>query len=208
MNCPLCTSSHLQQRDDIEDFINCQHCGTVFKNPVLWPSPKEEKERYLLHQNDIEDTGYQNFVSPIVEAVLNQFDNASRGLDFGAGTGPVITKLLQHKGYSMALWDPFFHRDRSVLETTYDFIVCCEVIEHFHHPMKEFHLMQSLLNKGGKLFCMSDLISKNTAFSNWYYKDDPTHVVFYSEKNLNWIQQHLNFDLLTIEGRLIIFDKG
>jgi ubiquinone/menaquinone biosynthesis C-methylase UbiE len=106
----------------------------------------------------------------------------------------------------MSLWDPFFHSDESVLNNRYDFIVCCETIEHFYNPLEEFELMITLLKPGGKLCCMSELLPKDMSFNDWYYKNDPTHVIFYSEENLKWIKENVGFSEVRIDGRLIVFE--
>lgn len=204
--CPLCSKSTYVQPEGTHSFYDCKHCGTVFRHPDFFLSAEAEKQRYLQHNNDVEDQRYQAFVAPIVDAVIERYRPESSGLDFGAGTGPVISKLLGEKGYKMSLWDPYFHPDSSVLDDTYDFIVCCEVMEHFYEPYSEFKRMKELLKPGGALFCMTDLLPGPTPFSRWHYKDDPTHVVFYSEENLRWIQQHLGFSDVSVDGRLIVFN--
>jgi len=65
----------------------------------LWPDKKLEKSRYLQHLNDIEDTRFQDFVSPITNRVLDEFNSAHKGLDFGAGHAPVISHVLQQHGF-------------------------------------------------------------------------------------------------------------
>ena len=56
-------------------------------------SAEAEKARYLTHNNDVEDERYQQFVSPITSAVMKQVQPLRTfGLDYGAGTGPVIAK--------------------------------------------------------------------------------------------------------------------
>ncbi|MEL6811495.1 MAG: class I SAM-dependent methyltransferase [Bacteroidota bacterium] len=206
MKCPLCEIEDTQQRIRSPQFYNCPNCGSVFRSPEHYISAEEEKARYLTHNNNVEDERYQNFVSPIVKAVTHSFDYQSSGLDFGAGTGPVISKLLTDKGYQMTLWDPFFHPDRSVLDSRYDFIVCCEVMEHFHHPKEEFLLMKRLLKPNGKLFCKTELLTPKKDFEDWYYKNDTTHVIFYSPQNLLWIKEHLGYARLYVGRDLIVFD--
>ena len=205
--CPLCKlNDNFEYYNGNEGiFYRCNTCDLVFKASIHYPSQKTEKERYLTHNNDITDIGYQNFVSPIVEAVATDFPTNALGLDFGAGTGPVITKMLSDKGYSLTLYDTFFHPNREALKLSYNFIVCCEVMEHFHNPDKEFSLLKGLLKPNGKLYCMTDLFSTTTNFENWNYKNDKTHVVFYSETTLKWIQQTFNFSEVKIDGRLIVF---
>ncbi len=209
VSCILCHSSETKAIGAFQDitYYQCCNCRSVYKDPGVFLSPEAEKERYLLHQNDVGDIHYQKFVSPIIEGVLKHFNSTSTGLDFGAGTGPVITKLLLEKDYDINVYDPFFHPDRSVLNNEYDFIACCEVIEHFHDPLKEFKLLYKLLKPGGKLFCMTELLPEPENFEGWYYKKDPTHVIFYSEENLYWIKRNCSFSKVSIEGRLVVFSK-
>ena len=206
MECPLCHRSTSNQRQLSPQFYNCDTCGTIFRHSNHYLTSEKEKERYLSHNNNVDDIDYQSFVTPIVNEVCRSFDSNSKGLDFGAGSGPVISKLLTDKGYRMSLWDPFFHFDESVLNDRYDFIVCCETMEHFHNPFKEFELMRNLLKSGGKLCCMSEILPKDISFDNWYYKNDPTHIVFYSEENLKWIKENIGFSEVRIDGRLIVFE--
>ena len=204
-SCPLCLASDTRQLETSPQFYCCGNCTTIFRGRQYLLTPEEEKERYLLHENDVTDEAYQQFVTPVVEKVLSSFKPPAKGLDFGAGTGPVIAKLLGERGYEIALWDPFFHPDPVVLESKYDFIVCCEVIEHFHTPQAEFQLMKSLLKPGGQLICMTDPLPKDKSFKDWHYKNDPTHVIFYSEENIAWIKEHIGFSEAHLEGRLIVF---
>jgi len=39
---------------------------------------------------------------------MKDFNTNHKGLDFGAGTGPVISKVLKDKGYCIAQYDIFF----------------------------------------------------------------------------------------------------
>ena len=205
LSCLLCHSeSTASYFEDIANyFFTCSNCGSVFRDPATFLSPSEEKERYLTHNNDVNDPAYQEFVSPITEAVQKNYSNKANGLDYGAGTGPVIAKILEDRGYEIALYDPFFHPNEAVLDKTYDFVVCCEVIEHFHRPLEEFRRLRKLLKPGGHLFCMTDPLPSSAEFEAWYYKNDPTHVIFYSEDNLSYIKQEAGFAEVILRERLI-----
>jgi len=204
--CPLCnTESSLFKRIQGRAYFQCETCWGIFLDPVNYLTAAQEKARYLEHNNDVEDIGYQNFVKPLVSKIVQFQHPEQKGLDFGAGTGPVITKLLTEQHYNIVTYDPFFANIKKRLETTYDYIVSCEVIEHFHHPAKEFKLLKSLLHKGGSLYCKTHLYNKSIDFDTWYYKDDPTHVFIYQEPTLNWIQGHFGFKELTVESRTIHF---
>lgn len=210
MNCTLCetplTTIYFSTKKNI--FYECGGCGSILRSQESFLKSDSEKARYETHNNDVNDIRYQNFVSPITNAVKKSFSpEYTLGLDFGAGPGPVITKILEDNHYKVNLYDPFFYPDKSVLEQAYDYIVCCEVIEHFHHPGKEFELLKSLLKPEGKLFCMTDIYTKEKDFENWYYKNDPTHVFFYTPDSLKWIEKELGFKSLSVNNRLIVFEN-
>jgi len=78
--CPLCSSYG-------EDFYNegfqkCPECKSIFRCPKYFLNSEDEKSRYKEHNNDVHDIKYQNFVSPIVEAIQKNHANTEIGLDF------------------------------------------------------------------------------------------------------------------------------
>ncbi|MDY8133982.1 class I SAM-dependent methyltransferase [Aquimarina sp. 2201CG5-10] len=170
-------------------------------------TPKAEEARYQLHNNNVEDPGYQKFVSPIVQTIFNDFDCNHQGLDFGSGTAPVITSLLHKQKYNVTTYDPFFNPDQKALEKTYDYIICCEVMEHFYNPAKEFELLYSLLKKDGVLYCKTNLFNESIDFKTWWYKNDDTHVFFYTRETLEWICNKYGFKNLNNAKNLIVFKK-
>lgn len=206
MNCILCGSS--TEKFEIwrnSQYYSCNSCRSLMLDSIDYLEENEEKARYEEHNNDVENKGYQSFVYPIVKEVLNDYKGYDKGLDFGSGTGPVITKLLRDKEYNIKLYDPFFANEPEVLEEKYDYIVSCEVIEHFHNPRKEFKLLRSLLKPGGSLYIMTSIYSEDIDFKTWNYKDDKTHVFFYHKKALEWIKNEFDFAHLKIEKNLIIY---
>ncbi|MFA8435344.1 MAG: class I SAM-dependent methyltransferase [Marinifilaceae bacterium] len=204
--CPLCKSeSNELINTNKRRFYQCQNCFAIFNDPDSRLTESEEKKHYSQHNNDVEDKGYQKFVSPITSAILQDFTTNDTGLDFGAGTGPVISKILKDNAFSIEQYDPFFHNYPHLLEKKYNYIACCEVIEHFHDPKKEFDLLRKLLHDNGKLYCMTDIYDESIDFEKWYYKNDPTHVFLYHRKTIQWIKEEYGFSDVTIEGRMIIF---
>lgn len=206
--CPLCNSEATSFYEDKKrHYLQCRNCAGIFLRQDLRLDPEAEKTRYLYHKNDINDTGYQDYLKPAVEAVEKEFYPESKGLDYGAGPGPVMAYLLEKKGFNLALFDPYFHPSIEVLTTKYDFIICTEVIEHFYHPLQEFQKLYDLLLPGGKLFCMTKIYHKEIDFSKWYYKNDLTHVFIYTAKSLVYVAEIMGFKQVTISGRLITFTK-
>jgi hypothetical protein len=206
MKCPLCAdvANHFYTHQHRE-FYYCSTCFSVFLDTKNYMTKTDEKKHYEFHNNDINNKGYQQFVSPIVNIVLNDFTPKHFGLDFGSGTNSVIVKLLKDNSYNIVEYDPFFSNQPKVLEKQYDYITCCEVIEHFHHPFEEFKKLYHLLKPGAKLICMTDFFSETQNFSTWYYKNDHSHVFFYHLKTMEWITKNCGFSSYTIEGRVTVF---
>ncbi|MCP9200939.1 class I SAM-dependent methyltransferase [Gramella sp. GC03-9] len=205
MLCSLCSRGTLETNIiNQKEYLHCLNCKAIFLASKHFLSPAEEKARYEKHNNDIHDPGYQEFVRPIVENVIANHSPGSHGLDYGCGTGPVITAELSKKGYNTKLYDPYFNPSISVLKRQYDYIVCCEVMEHFQHPIEEFRQLKSLLNPGGSLYCKTSLYDDKIDFDNWYYKDDPTHVTFYTAKALHYIKDRLGYLTLEIKPGVLI----
>ncbi len=204
--CTLCRSNaELFYEMPGRVYYHCGKCSAIFLSPECYVSKEAEEKRYQKHENNISEPGYRKFVEPMVLKIQEKFGPEHQGLDFGSGPGPIITKLLRDRGYSLELYDPFFCNTPAVLEKKYDFIACCEVIEHFHHPEKEFRLLRSLLKPQGVLFCMTALYNEVIDFKTWHYKDDPTHVIYYHTNTLFWIKSQFGFSALETKERLAQF---
>lgn len=191
-----------------KSFYRCTYCKAIYRDSKTFVNTEIEEKRYRTHNNDVYDERYQKFVSPVTNAISRDFPNTVKGLDYGCGTGPVATFILEQKGYDIKLYDPFFYPDTSFENEKYDFIICCEVMEHFFNPQAEFQKLKQLLKPHGKLYCKTKMITDGFSvdnFKRWYYKNDPTHVFFYSPKTLEVIQELFGFTTVTFDEKLIIF---
>jgi len=204
--CPLCnTSGDDFYQDKNQLYFKCPNCLGIFIEKDLRPNRETELSRYLKHNNYIEDINFQKFVSPITSSIMRDFALKDKELDFGAGSGPVISKILEDNNYNIVQYDPFFHNNPKLLNDKYDYIACCEVIEHFHNPKQEFILLNDLLDKNGKLYCMTNLYNDSIDFDSWDYKNDITHIFIYKKETIYWIKEHFGFTDVKIDGRLITF---
>ncbi|PIU01257.1 MAG: hypothetical protein COT74_01775 [Bdellovibrionales bacterium CG10_big_fil_rev_8_21_14_0_10_45_34] len=196
LQCILCKESadlFFTDERTRQSYLHCICCDLRFLNPSFRLDPLDEKDRYLTHNNDVNDSRYQNFVSPLYQLIKANIHSTSTGLDYGCGTGPVLTHLLSADGYDIALYDPYFMPDQSVLDAKYDFIFAVEVAEHFFDPASELLRLKELLKSGGNLMFMTLIYSADIDFGSWYYRRDPTHVCFYSEHTFNWIKEQHGF---------------
>lgn len=200
--CPLCFK--IAKEIEGDNYYLCPQCKGIFLDSRLYLSSKLEKERYREHNNDVNDNRYRRFVSPITKAILNEQTKENIGLDFGAGTGPVISVVLKEKKYNIFQYDPYFFKDEKLLENKYDYIACCEVIEHFNNPYKDFKLLKRLLKPGSSLYIKTYLYNEKIDFKNWRYRKDPTHVFIYQKETFNYIFKKFKFKGLNILDDLII----
>ena len=199
--CQLCNAkSTIFYKDE---FYKCSCCKAIFRPKEKLLDNEKEKQRYDSHTNDANDLGYQNFVKPITNSILNEFKSADIGLDFGCGKDSPIVKILEENSYKIAKYDIFFYDDKEILEQKYDYIACCEVIEHFYTPKKEFELLKSLLKDSGVLYLMTGIYSDEMDFSKWWYKNDLTHVFIYTKETLYWIKKEFGFKDIKIEKNFI-----
>ena len=135
MKCTLCHTPLSQAMDSY--YFNCHTCRALIKNKEHYLSDEAEKATYELHNNDVNDIRYRKFVSPITTYISENYTKKTLGLDFGCGAAPVVTTMLKEQGFDIKPYDPYFCCDTEYLNHRYDYIVCCEVAEHFHYPATE-----------------------------------------------------------------------
>jgi len=185
-NCPLCSSkkTQLYYTDDTRQYHACSACEFIFVPSVFHLNESEEKARYVLHRNDPNDVNYRRFLSQVAEPLFQRLPKEAEGLDFGCGPGPTLSIMLKEQGYKVDLFDKFFAKNDKVFNRQYDFITATEVLEHLSHPLRELNRLYSMLNPGGILGVMTEMVPNNTSFSDWYYKNDPSHIGFYNRTSL------------------------
>lgn len=205
MNCTLCGSALINKKD--EYYYDCDICKAFVKDEKYYLTADEEKARYETHNNDVNDIGYQDFTSPITNYVIEKCLTVHKGLDFGSGTGPVISSILMKKGYDIVLYDPFFAPGKKILNNSFDYIVSCEVFEHFHNPKMEIDKLTTLLKTNGILLIMTMLYDDQIDFNTWNYRNDDTHVFIYRKETIEYIanEKKLEIDILT--NRFIVLRK-
>ena len=212
--CPLCLNNQTQlfyrsTRVNLErDYFSCDVCSLIFVPSRYHLSPTDELDRYLEHNNDVTDSDYRRFLSPVANEVVSRIGCNMVGLDYGAGPGPALALMLEDLGHEMHLYDKYFYPDQIVLKQKYDFIVCTETVEHFSSPIHDFDTIYSLIRQGGLFGIMTSILYDDIAFADWYYRFDPTHVAFYRPETLHWISQRWNWDLLVPKRNVCIFEKN
>jgi len=205
IRCSLCGEGRPDQfyQDRYRDYYRCVNCRLVFVPPSQFLSRDEEKARYDLHENSADDAGYVKFLTKLFEPVSARLAAGSHGLDFGSGPGPTLSLMFEEAGHAMDIYDPFYAPDPRVFERQYDFITASEVLEHLHRPREELDRLWGVLKQGGWLGVMTKRARDAKAFRGWHYKNDDTHVIFFSEATFEWLADRWSADLF-FEGTDVV----
>jgi hypothetical protein len=179
----------------------------VFVAPEFYLGPEREKAEYDLHENSADDGGYRQFLSRLSVPLCERLTNKQQGLDFGCGPGPVLSLMLEQAGHSVALYDPYYRPQTALLAAHYDFITATEVVEHLYHPGAELETLWQMLKAGGYLGLMTKLVRDRDAFSRWHYKNDPTHVCFFSAPTWRWWAQEHGASLEILGSDVILLQR-
>ncbi|MEZ5345715.1 MAG: class I SAM-dependent methyltransferase [Pyrinomonadaceae bacterium] len=208
VECPICLSNtHHFFEDKFRKYNRCNQCSLIFVPPEFHPSRPEEKARYEEHNNDPDDEGYRDFLKRIVPPIKKHFPDGGSGLDFGCGPTPLLAEILTENGFEMEVYDSFYETDKEPLRSEYDFVVLTEVIEHLSRPLEEIKRLLSLIKPGGILAIMTQPYDSSIDFGSWHYKNDPTHICFFSVETFDWLAGHLRMSYERIENDIFIFRK-
>ncbi|MCK5197293.1 MAG: class I SAM-dependent methyltransferase [Spirochaetales bacterium] len=208
--CPLCgnrNGSSYFYSDNKRDYYRCSYCNLIHVPPFQYLSGEDELAEYNKHQNSHSDPGYRKFFSRLFNPLSSRLNSGSSGLDFGSGPGPTLSVMFEEEGHSMSLFDIFYAPDKEIFARQYDFITASEVVEHLHNPAIELDLLWSILKPEGWLGLMTKLALDKDAFSKWHYKNDLTHVCFFSIETMEYLTKLWNTKYLLFGKDVILFQK-
>ncbi len=207
--CPICNSKNLEDYHNGEgrSYLLCKECDLVFVPFNELPTIDVEKKKYDQHQNSPQDSGYRAFLSKLYIPIQEFIKPNSYGLDFGSGPGPTLSKMFEELGYKMDIYDIFYAQNNEVFKREYDFITTTEVIEHLHKPKEELLRLAGMLKIGGVLGIMTAFRPDKEQFASWYYKNDPTHVRFFTPKTFEYIAKLLRMEIIYIDNGVVILKK-
>ncbi|KPJ96519.1 MAG: hypothetical protein AMJ53_00590 [Gammaproteobacteria bacterium SG8_11] len=209
MRCPLCADKRTQpyHTDQRRDYRQCCNCRLVFVPKEQHLNDAQEKAEYDLHQNHIEDPGYRAFLSRLFLPMTAKLPPPAEGLDFGCGPGPALARMFEEDGYKMQVYDKFYANNTGVLARQYDFISCTEVVEHLSQPGETLDSLFALIKPGGWLGVMTKLVIEKTAFARWHYKNDLTHINFFSRETFEYLANHWGCGLEFVGKDVILMQK-
>jgi SAM-dependent methyltransferase len=208
--CPLCASSDIIDffQDKQRNYLRCDNCKLTFVPKKYFLSEIAEKAEYDLHQNSPQDQGYRKFLSRLLIPLQKLLPPQTHGLDFGSGPGPTLSVMLEELGYKMTIYDKFYANLPERLMQRYDFITATEVFEHLHEPRTTLNQLWQTLKPNGYLGIMTKLVRDHTAFANWHYKNDLTHITFFSHQTFSWLAAQWQAEVTFIDNDVIIIKRN
>lgn len=209
MQCLLCQSSDVSPyfQEATRSYFQCQTCNLVFVPEQYHLTQQEEKTEYDKHENDPLDIGYQNFLARTTKPLFKLLSPQAKGLDFGCGSAAAISHMAKAQGIDVVNYDLYYFNHPELLETQYDFITMTEVIEHLAEPNEILKVIAQALKKYGIFAVMTKRVIDKTRFATWHYKNDPSHIAFYSEKTFEWIAKRMNWRLQIVDKDVVFFHK-
>ena len=207
INCPLCAHrSEPFVHDRTREYLRCPACDLVFVPETHHLSLEEEKARYDFHQNDPDDPRYRKFLNRLFQPLEKKLSPGAYGLDFGCGPGPTLSVMFEEAGYECAVYDLHYADHPEVLEAQYDFLTCSETMEHLYRPREEFERFLKLVRPGGWIGIMTQLHDEAPVpFERWHYKDDDTHVCFFSRKSFQTLEKIYGLHVEFHTGSVVLF---
>lgn len=208
--CPLCRTPDTDgfHQDQYRDYFRCSICSLVFVPSEQYLTKDEERVQYDSHQNSPDDLQYRQFLSRLFMPLEKRLTRGSYGLDFGSGPGPTLSVMFEEAGHHVSLYDTYYAPDISVFDKKYDFVTTSEVVEHLKNPGDEFDRLWNCLKPQGCLGIMTKLVIDRKAFARWHYKNEPTHICFYSQETFRWLADLWNVQVEFADKDVSIFLKG
>ena len=196
-NCRLCGASCSApvSPTPVRAMWHCRKCDLIFVDDVALPPSEQERERYLKHQNHIDDEGYVATFDQIRQLVRDHARTKPQPhlLDFGCGPVPVLVELMRRESFDAKGYDPYFTPTLCDGEQ-FDVITCVETVEHFARPRRSFEQIDAHLKANGVFIMQTQWHHGPETIHDWWYARDITHVAFYSDATLPTIAEILHAD--------------
>ncbi|MBD3419432.1 MAG: methyltransferase domain-containing protein [Chitinivibrionales bacterium] len=209
--CPLCRRMNVSliAEDRLRAYMRCADCQLIFVPPEYHVSLQAEKNRYLQHDNSPANKQYVTYLSGVAEKLKHIPLTDPAVLDYGCGREQVLTMLLKRRGYAALGYDPVFGLNPDLNHSRFDIIVMCEVIEHFRNIGDELIRLRTLLKPGGYLLIRTEFSDAVDNFGAWWYKEDITHVNFFSLETMGVLATFLKGAICFANGlNLAIIRSG
>jgi len=185
---------------------HCSSCELIFKDEDAIVSPEKELKVYRQHNNSEENAGYVAMFQDFIDKTVSPHrEKIATALDFGSGPNPVLARMLEKEGFATDHYDKFFAPEKVFEHKRYDLITSTEVIEHIADVHALLKLFSDHLNPGGYLALMTQFHANTEEFYlQWWYRRDPTHIVFYRPKSFEVLAKEYGLTLRYHDDKKVV----
>ncbi|MFK5881791.1 MAG: class I SAM-dependent methyltransferase [Sulfurospirillum sp.] len=208
MKCKICNSSIkiIKCYNNNKIYKFCLTCQAIILENNFVVSDALEKAQYENHNNSFESRGYVEMFEKFLDYFWQDLDNnATDAFDFGSGPGPVLAQILKNRALRVDIYDKFYQPNKSYINKKYDLITSTEVFEHLQNPLSTLKLLKKHLKKNGLIAIMTLFHDNNEDnFLNWWYRRDPTHILFYTPKTFEVLADMCGLRVIKCDNRRIV----
>jgi len=208
MNCKICNSEIkiIFDYDKHKKYEICTNCQAIILQKKFLINPAKEKAQYEHHNNNFESKGYVKMFEDFLDYFWQDLDkNATHGLDFGSGPGPVLAQIMENRSLHVEIFDKFYQPNPIYKDKKYNLITSTEVFEHLQNPLETLKLFKKHLKKGGLIAIMTLFHDNNEEnFLKWWYRRDPTHILFYTPKTFEVLAKMCGLKIIKCDNRRIV----
>ncbi|ATB68275.1 methyltransferase [Sulfurospirillum diekertiae] len=206
MKCKICNypiklweDTQLQKR-----YFYCSNCHGICLDSAYYLTLEKEHSLYNNHRNSLENEGYVKMFEDFLDFFWNDLTCKEKALDFGSGPTPVLSQLMTNRGIHVDYYDKFYQPIKCFEDQTYDLITSTEVFEHLANPHEILKLLAQHLKPDGMIALMTLFHSDDKAhFLTWWYRRDPTHIIFYTPKTLEILARQCGLEVVKTDGKRI-----
>lgn len=206
MRCLICnreSDSFIDERSGI-DYFECDSCQFIMKSKDNFVDFGEQKIRYDLHQNSEDNIGYRDYFNRLINFIEDDIREVKSALDFGCGATSLLAKIVEERGIEADFYDPIYYPEEDY-NKKYDLILSVEVFEHLHNPKEVFKTLVDRLNPNGYLVIQTAFHPRDRdKFLNWYYRLDPTHIIFFSPRTFQELSNLFGLEIIKDNNREMI----
>ena len=210
MKCKIC---HCDTKtfEDVElkkRFFYCSNCQCISLDPTYYLASEKEHALYNNHHNSLENEGYVKMFEDFLDYFWDDLIGKEKSLDFGSGPTPVLSQLIARRGVIVDCYDKFYQPNKCFENQTYDFITSTEVFEHLEDPYQTLQLLAEHLKPNGLIALMTLFHTNDQVhFLKWWYRRDPTHIIFYTPKTLEILGEKCGLEVMKTDNKRIIVLK-
>ena len=194
--CRLCHNPAQLVFEDVRPFFACNFCGLIFTDCFL-SVEAVEKHYKDQHGNPFDWMAEaQVFVGWLKNMGIPVPLLDSSILDYGSGSG-LLTEAFRKIGFKADGYEPMLHGafNPANYSRAYDVIILNEVVEHLDDINQTLDIVYSVLAANGVIIIKTLLTDRlindpenfKESFVGWWYKDDPTHISFFSFLTIEYL---------------------